>query len=88
MTQSLDQFWLWLLQHFGLPGTLLILFVVLLLCLAWVATPVGVWRLYRKSRILEHHLVELRDRTATQSRHQQVERLQRDKTRQKPGRRR
>jgi biopolymer transport protein ExbB/TolQ len=88
MAQSLSQLWLWLLQHFGLLGTLLMLLLVLLLCLAWVLTLVGVWLLYRKGRILEQYLVELRDRSATQSRYQQVERLRRDKTRQRPGRRR
>ena len=88
MMQSLTQLWLWLLPHLGLLGTLLILLLVLWLCLAWIITPVVVWRLYRKSRLLEQYLVELRDRSAMQNRHQQVERLRRDKTQQKPDRRR
>jgi hypothetical protein len=88
MWHSLDQLWLWLLQTFGLLGTLLLLLFVLLLCLAWFGTPVGVWLLYRKSRTIEHYLVELHGRTATQGRQQQVERLPRGRTRNKPHRRR
>ena len=88
MTQGFNQFWPWLLQTFGMLGTLLIIFCTLLLCLAWIVTPVGIWLLYSKVRTLEQYLIELRDRTATQGRQQQVERLQRDRVRKKPNRRR
>jgi hypothetical protein len=79
MMQSLGQLWFWLSQTFGIPGALIFLLVALFICLGWLLTPVYVWRLYRKSRHVEQALFELRDRSAAQSRQQQVERLQRDK---------
>jgi hypothetical protein len=88
MTQHLDQLWLWMHQTFGMLGVLCIVFFVLLLCFAWFITPIGVWLLYRQGRLLERHLAELRDRTASLSRQQQVERIKRDRVRRKPGRRR
>jgi hypothetical protein len=88
MQHSLDPLWPWMLQTFGTLGTLLLLLVVLLLCLAWCWTPIGLWLLYRKSRTLEQYLVELHSRTAAQGRQQQVERLQRNRGRTPPRRRR
>jgi hypothetical protein len=85
---NLQHVWFWMLQTFGLPGTWLVLCLVLLLCLTWLITPVGVWLLYRRSGRLEQHVLELRERTASRSRQQQVERLQRDSVRKKPPRRR
>jgi hypothetical protein len=87
MWHSLDQLWPGILQTFGALGTLLLLLVVLLLCLSWCVTPIGIWLLYRKSRTIEQYLLELHSRTAAQGRQQQVERLQRDRTR-NPRRRR
>ena len=88
MTQSLGQLWAWLSQTFGIVGALIFLLVALFVCLGWLLTPVYVWRLHRKSLRVEQALFELRDRSAAQSRQQQVERLQRDKGRQPPRRRR
>jgi hypothetical protein len=88
MWHSLDQLWPGILQTFGPLGTLLLLLVVLLLCLAWCVTPIGIWLLYRKSRTIERYLLELHSRTAAHGRQQQVERLQRDRTRHNPRRRR
>ena len=88
VVSELHQFWPWMWQTFGLFGTLLVFCLVVLLCLAWLVTPIGVWLLYRHSRMLEQHLLELRERTASQNRQQQVERLQRDRVRKKPPRRR
>ena len=85
---AFHQLWPWMWQNFGLVGTLLVLCLVGLFCLAWLVTPIGVWLLYRQSRMLEQHLLELRERTASQNRQQQVERLQRDRVRKKPPRRR
>jgi hypothetical protein len=75
-------------QNFGLLGTLLVSFLAVLLCLAWLVTPIGVWLLYRRSYLLEQRLLELQERTASQNRQQQVERIQRDRVRKKPPRRR
>lgn len=88
MTHSLGQLWVWLSQTFGIAGALVLLLVTLCIFLGWLLTPVYVWRLYRKSLSLEGMLAELRDRSAAQGRQQQVERLQRDKSRQPPRRRR
>jgi hypothetical protein len=79
------QLWLWLFPIFGLPGTLLVLGLAGLLCCAWFFTAVSVWQLSRRSRRVEQHLLELRDRLATQSRHQQVQRLRHDKGRNRSG---
>jgi hypothetical protein len=88
MMQQLDWLWPWMSQTFGMLGALSIVCFVLLLCLAWFITPLGVWLLYRQGRLLERHLVELHDRTASLSRQQQAERIKRDRVRRKPGRRR
>jgi uncharacterized membrane protein len=88
VVSQLQYFWPWMLHTFGMSGAWLVLCLAVLLCLAWLLTPVGVWLLYRKSRGLEQHLLELRERTASQTRQQQVERLQRDRVRKKPPRRR
>jgi hypothetical protein len=88
IVHGLSRFWLWMLQTFGMAGTMLVLCLVLLLCLVWCITPVGVWLLYRKSRTLEQYLLELREWTGSQNRQQQVDRLQRDRGRKKPPRRR
>lgn len=88
MMQSLGQLWAWLSQTFGILGALVFLLVALFVCLGWLLTPVYVWRLYRQSLRVEQALFELRDRSAAQSRQQQVERLQHDKGRQPPRRRR
>jgi hypothetical protein len=88
MTQGFNFFWPWLLQTFGPWGAILVILFALFLCLAWFITPLGLWLLYRKGCTLEHQLTELRDRTATLSRQQQVERLKRDRIRKKPSRRR
>jgi hypothetical protein len=88
MTQSLGQLWVWLSQTFGVAGALVLLLIAFFVCFGWLLTPVYVWRLYRKSLHLEEILVELRGHSAAQGRQQQVERLQRDKSRQPPRRRR
>lgn len=88
MTQSPEQFWVWLSQTFGVLGAILFLLVALVSCLGWLITPVYVWRLYRKSLVMEQALLDLRDRTAAQSRQTQVDRLKRDKSPAQPRRRR
>ena len=77
-------FWSWLVHRFGVPEAI----VFSLLLLLWIATPVLLALLYRKSLTLERRLIELSDRIATQNRQQQVERLKRDGDRRRPGRRR
>lgn len=77
-------FWSWLVHRFGVPEAT---FAYLLLLL-WIATPVLLTLLYRKSLSLERRLADLSDRIATQNRQQQVERLKRDGDRRRPGRRR
>jgi hypothetical protein len=79
------QIWLWLLQTFGLPGALLVLGIVGLYSLAWVMMAAGIWGVYRRSRRIEASLLELRNQLATQNRRQQVDRLQRDKGRNRSG---
>ncbi len=85
MTQNALPVWLWLVQTFGTIGAIIVLVIAVVIGLSWIMTPVYVWRLYRKSTIIENMLVAL---TGTQSRRQQVERLQRDRERKKPRRRR
>ncbi len=75
----------WLVQTFGSIEAIIVLVIAVIIGLSWIMTPVYVWRLYRKSTTIETMLVAL---TGTQSRRQQVERLQRDKERKKPRRRR
>jgi hypothetical protein len=88
VVSELHQLWPWMWQNFGLLGTLLVSFLAVPLCLAWLVTPIGVWLLYRRSYLLEQRLLELQERTASQNRQQQVERIQRDRVRKKPPRRR
>ena len=78
--------WSWLVQRFGVAGAL----VSYLMMLSWIVTPVLLALLYRKSLVLQRHIVNLSDRLGTQQRQQQVERLKRDGDRKKPkpGRRR
>ena len=84
MTQNALPVWLWLVQTFGSIGAVIVLGIAVVIGLSWIMTPVYVWRLYRKSTIIENMLVEL---TGAQSRRKQVERLQRDRERKKPRRR-
>ncbi len=84
MTQNTLPVWLWLVQTFGSIGAVIVLGIAVVIGLSWIMTPVYVWRLYRKSTIIENMLVEL---TGAQSRRKQVERLQRDRERKKPRRR-
>jgi cytochrome c-type biogenesis protein CcmH/NrfG len=88
VVHGLQQFWPWMLQAFGMSGTLLILCLAFLLCVACLSTPIVVWLLYRQGRRLEQHLAELQEWTASQNRQQQVNRIQRDRVRKKPNRRR
>jgi hypothetical protein len=85
---GLQQFWPWMLQTFGMSGTLFVLCLAFLFCVAWLSTPIGVWLLYRQSRRLEQHVVELQEWTSSQNRQQQVNRIQRDRVRKRPNRRR
>ncbi len=88
MSFRLDQLWPWMLQTFGVLGTMGVLFVILVLGCSWVLTPIGLWRLYRKGRVLEQQVAEVEERTAALSRQQQVQRLRRDKGRRRSPRRR
>jgi hypothetical protein len=88
VVHGLQQFWLWMLQTFGMSGTLLVLCLAFLLCVAWLITPIGVWLLYRQGRRLAQQMVELQEWTASQNRQQQVNRIQRDRVRKKTNRRR
>ena len=78
--------WLWLVRRFGVAGAL----ISYVLMLSWLVTPVLLALLYRKSLVLQRHLVDLSDRLGAQQRQQQVERLKRDgdRKRPKPSRRR
>ena len=80
MTQNALPVWLWLVQTFGSIGAIIVLVIAVVIGLSWIMTHVYVWRLYRKSTMIENMLIEL---TGTQSRRQQVERLQRDRERKK-----
>jgi membrane-bound metal-dependent hydrolase YbcI (DUF457 family) len=88
MWPSLAQLWPWGIQTFGPLWTLLLLVVVLLLCLAWLWTPVGVWLLYRKSRRIEHAVLELLSRTTAPERLQPGAGVPRDRPHHKRRRRR
>ena len=85
MTQNALPVWLWLVQTFGSIGAIIVLVIAVVIGLSWIMTPVYIWRLFRKSTTIENMLVEL---TGAQSRRKQVERLQRDRERKKPPRRR
>lgn len=77
-------FWLWFERRFGMYGALIA--YVIMLC--WVVTPILLVILYRKSRALERYILEMRERLATLSRHQQVERLKPTPEVKRPRRRR
>ena len=88
MQFTVDSVWTGLLQTFGLLGAILLIVLALLLCLAWLMTPIGLGSLYRKTKGLEQQLTEVHDRLAGMSRQQQVDRLRRDRVRKRPTRRR
>jgi hypothetical protein len=52
--------------------------------LSWIITPVLLALIYRKSLVLQRHLVDLSDRLGAQQRQQQIDRLKRDGDRKKP----
>jgi hypothetical protein len=85
MTQSAPLIWPWLVQTFGTNGAIAVSILVALFGLSWIITPVLVWRIYRKSAIIETMLEEL---SAAQNRQHQVERIQQDRERKRPRRRR
>ncbi|PON12944.1 hypothetical protein C2W62_36950 [Candidatus Entotheonella serta] len=87
MTQSVTHFWPWSVEMFGNPGVLLVLLVGMITVISAVLTLVYVWRLNAKINNVALSLMEF---TYAQSRQQQVERLQRDRNRdrKKPRRRR
>ena len=85
MTQSAPLIWPWLVQTFGTNGAIAVLILAVLFGLSWIITPVLVWRIYRKSAVIETMLEEL---GAAQSRQHQVERIQQDRERKRPPRRR
>jgi hypothetical protein len=85
MTQSAPLIWPWLEQTFGTNGAIAVLILAVLFGLSWIITPVFVWRIYRKSAVIETMLEEL---GAAQSRQNQVERIQQDRERKRPPRRR
>ena len=84
MTQSAPLIWPWLVQTFGTNGAIAVLILAVLFGLSWIITPVLVWRIYRKSAVIETMLEEL---GAAQSRQHQVERIQQDRERKRPPRR-
>ena len=85
MTPNSIQFWPLLVQTFGSIGAIIISLAALIILISSIMTPLSVWRLHRKSDRIDDHLTELK---ATQNRQQQVERLQRDRERKRPPRRR
>ena len=85
MTQSAPFLWPWLVQTFGTNGAIAVLILAALFGLSWIITPIYVWRLYRKSAVIENLLEEM---SAAQSRQHQVERIQQDRERKRPRRRR
>lgn len=88
MTPQPDHLWPWLLGTLGLPGTILVLCLALLLGLVWVLTPLGVWILWRRYRAMARQVEQLGEQTAHLSRQQQVARLQSDQPRRRSRRRR
>lgn len=87
MIQRIDPFWQWMLHTFGVSGTIVGLFVALVVLLAWLITPLGVWFLYCRGRKIEQLVTELHERTASTSRQQIAERLKRDPSRRRSRRR-
>jgi hypothetical protein len=88
MTPRPDRLWPWLLDVFGLTGTILVLILALVLCLVWVVTPLGVWVLWRRYRAIAQQVEQLGEQTAHLSRQHQVARLQSDQPRRRSRRRR
>jgi hypothetical protein len=85
MTQSVTHFWPWSVQMFGNAGAILVLLVAMITVISAVLTLFYVWRLNVKINNIALSLTEL---SANQSRQQQVERLQQDRNRKRPRRRR
>jgi hypothetical protein len=73
------------MQTLGHNGAIAVLILAALFGLSWIITPIYVWRIYRKSAIIENMLEEL---GAAQSRQHQVDRIQQDRERKRPRRRR
>ena len=84
---GLQLLWQWLVSMCGSVGAVLVALLVLGIMLGWLVTPVAVWLLYRRGRVLERQVAELRTFQATLSRKQNVERLQRDRERSRHRRR-
>jgi hypothetical protein len=78
MTQSVTHFWPWSVQMFGSIGTIIILLVAMITVISSVLTLVYVWRLNDK---IDRMALSLMEFSATQTRQQQVERIQRDRDR-------
>ena len=76
MTQSVTHFWPWSVQMFGNAGAIIVLLVAIMTVVSVVLTLVYVWRLNDKINRMSLSLMEF---SATQTRQQQVERLQRDR---------
>lgn len=85
MTQHAMQFWSSMVQTFGTIGAVVILLAALIVLISSLITPLWVRRLYRQNDRIENLIVELK---GVQNRQQQVERLQRDRERRRPRRRR
>ena len=87
MMQSVTQLWPWSVEMFGNIGAIAALMAAMIIVFSAVLTLVYVWRLNDKVNRMALSLTEF---SASQSRQQQVERLQRDRTRdrKKPRRRR
>jgi uncharacterized Tic20 family protein len=84
---GLQLVWQWLVSLCGSVGAVLIALLVLGIMVGWLVTPVAVWLLYRRGRVLDRQVAELRTFQATLSRKQNVERLQRDRERSRHRRR-
>lgn len=85
MTESLVHFWSWLVQFFGPIGATLILIIAAIVTLSGCLIPFYVQLLHRRIKQIEQQLAEV---TATQNRQHQVDRLQCDRARKRPRRRR
>ena len=81
MTQSLVQFWHDGVQPLGSIGAILVVLVLMVMGVSSILTPVWVWRLYRKTRLMETRLAE---QMGALSRQQLVARLEHDRTHKKP----
>ena len=87
MTQSATHFWTWSVQMFGATGAIVVLLVAMMTVISAVLTLIYVWRLNDKINRMALSLMEF---SATQTRQQQFERIQRDRNRdpKRPRRRR